>query len=110
MLVLLKYFFNFSILVYALGIGDYHTNLIINHGSKNKEQIEKSISSKFLINTEQVEIEEQIELFDGSVFPTLNYRINQFSYFCSLTKSYFDFASNHKVSLNILYCQLKFHL
>ena len=112
MIVLLKYFFNFFLLVYAICIGHfaYNTDLVVNHVSKNKEQIEKSISSKFLINNEQIEIEEEIEAFDGAFFRTANHRINQFSYFFTLPKSYFDFAPNHKVSLNILYCQLKFHL
>lgn len=112
MIVLLKYFFNFFLLVYALSIGhfDYNTDLVVNHGSKNKEQIENSISSKFLINNEQIEIEEEIEAFDGVIIQKTNHQLKQFSYFYTLPKRFFKFVFDHKVSLNILYCQLKFHL
>jgi len=111
MRLLMQYLSKIIILLFSLVFfcNNINIDIKLNDSTKNKDHIEKSICSKFLLNIDEIETEE-IKIFSDIFFQENNFIFNQFCFSLNPSKYFFNAHSGHKVSLNILYCQLKYHL
>lgn len=90
---------------------EYNIEISFNKDNNSKfELIDQLDFYNTFLSFEPIEIEEEIKTFEGGIFENLNNHHNQFVFFYPKPKSFTSLFFGNKIPLNILYCQLKYHL